>query len=94
MLNFELFVQGGDHSIVKVRTFVSDDPFGDTVSANKILFDEAGNHILSHGCEGSCFDPLCEVINAADSIPVSSQGTSVSDLIVDSTPVFGQGMSA
>ena len=63
MLNLELLAQGGDHSIVKVCTVISDDPFGDTVPANKVLFDEAGNHILCDRCEGSCFDPLGEVVN-------------------------------
>ena len=30
MLNLELFAQGSDHSVVKVCTIVSDDPFGET----------------------------------------------------------------
>ena len=63
MLNLELLAQGGDHSVVKVRTIISDDPFRDTVPANKVLLDEAGNNILSNRCEGSCFDPLGEIIN-------------------------------
>ena len=63
MLNLELLAQSGDHSIVKVCTIVSDNPFGDTVPINKVLLDEAGNNILSYGCEGSCCDPIGEVIN-------------------------------
>ena len=63
MLNLELLAQGGDHSVVKVCTVVSDDPFGDVVSANEILLDEAGNNILCDESEGSCFDPLGKVIN-------------------------------
>ena len=63
MLNPELLAQGGDHSIVKVCTVISDDPLGDTIPANKILLDEAGNNILSNRCEGSCFDSLCEIVN-------------------------------
>ena len=63
MWNLELFAQGGDHSVVKVYTVISDDPFWDTVPPNKILFDEAGNNVLNNGCEGSCFDPLCEIVN-------------------------------
>ena len=51
MLNLELLTQSGDHSIVKVCTVISDDPFGDTVPTNKLLLDEAGNNILSNGCE-------------------------------------------
>ena len=48
MLNLELLTQGGDHSIVKVCTVISDDPFWDTIPANKVLLDEAGNNILSN----------------------------------------------
>ena len=63
MLNLELLTQGDDHSIVKICTIISDDPLWDTVPANKVLLDEAGNNILSNGCEGSCFDPLGEIVN-------------------------------
>ena len=41
MLNLELLAQSGDHSVVKVCTIVSDDPVGDTIPANEVLFDEA-----------------------------------------------------
>ena len=51
MLNLELLAQGGDHSIVKVGTIISDDPFWDTIPANEILLDEEGNNILSNRCE-------------------------------------------
>ena len=46
MLNLELLAQGGDHSIVKVRTIISDNPFWDTVSVNEILLDEAATTFL------------------------------------------------
>ena len=71
MLNLELLAQGGDHSIVKVCTIISDDPFWDTVPANKILLDEAGNNILSNECEGRCFDPLGEIVNGHQDEAVS-----------------------
>ena len=74
MLNLELLAQGGDHSIVKVRTIISDDPFGDTVSENEILLDEAGNSILSNGCEGRCFDPLGEIIHGHENEAVAIGG--------------------
>ena len=64
MLNLELLAQGGDHSIVKVCTVVSNNPFGDAVPKNEVLFDEAGNNITCDGCEGSCFDPFGKVINS------------------------------
>ena len=58
MLNLELFAQSGEHGIVQVYTVVRDNPVGDTIPANEVLLDEAGNHILCDGCEGRCFDPL------------------------------------
>ena len=63
MLNLELLAQSGDHSIVQICSVVSDDPVGDTIPAYEVLLDEAGNHILCNGGEGSCFDPLGKVIN-------------------------------
>ena len=45
--NLELLAQGGDHSVIKVCTVISDDPFGDTVPIDQVLLDEAGNNILS-----------------------------------------------
>ena len=71
MLNLELLAQGSDHIVVKVCTVVSDDPLGDTIPANKVLLDEAGNNILCDGCEGSCFDPLGEVVNGHQDEAVS-----------------------
>ena len=63
MLNLELLVQGGDHSVVEICTIVSDNPFRDTVPANDILFDETGNNILGNGSKASCLHPLCKIIN-------------------------------
>ena len=65
MLNLEMLAQGGDHSVVKVCTVVSDDPFEDAVPENKVLLDESGNNILCDGCKGSCFDPLATVSPAS-----------------------------
>ena len=63
MLSLKLLAQSGDHSIVHVCNVVSDDPFKDTILANEVLLDEAGNHILCDGGEGSSFDPLAKLIN-------------------------------
>ena len=63
MLNFELITQCGDHSVVEICTIVSVDPFRDTVPANEILLDEAGNNVLGNGGEGGCFNPLCKIVN-------------------------------
>ena len=47
MLNLELLAQGVDHSVVKVCTVVSDDPFGDTVMVDEVMLDKPGYNILS-----------------------------------------------
>ena len=70
-LNLELLAQYGDHSVVEICTIVSDDTFGDTVPTNEVLLDEAGNHILCDGCEGSCFDPFGKVVNGHQNETVS-----------------------
>ena len=46
MLDFELSAQFGNHSIVEVSPIVGDDPFGDTVAAYEVVFDESGYHAL------------------------------------------------
>ena len=74
MLDFELLAQGGDHSVVEICTVVSDDHFWDTVPENEILLDEAGNNILSNKSEGSCFDPLCKIVNGHQDEAVSIGG--------------------
>ena len=45
-------------------TVVSDNPVGDTVPANEVFLDEAGDHIICNREEGSCFDPLGKLINS------------------------------
>ena len=83
MLNLELLAQGGDHSIVKVCTVVSDDPFGDTVPTYKVLLDEVGNNVLSDRREGSCFNPLRKVINfyQDEMMPVGCRRSDLADHI-------------
>ena len=63
MLNLELLAQCGNHSVVKIRTIVSDDPFWDTIPTNEIFLDETGNNILGNRGEGGCFNPLCKIDN-------------------------------
>ena len=63
MLNLELLAQGGDHSIVKVCTIISDNSFWDTVLANEILLDEPGKNILGDRSEGGYLNPLYKIVN-------------------------------
>ena len=46
MLNLELSAKFDNHSIVEVSPIVDDDPFGDTISVDEVMFDESGYHIL------------------------------------------------
>ena len=63
VLDLELHAQCGDHIIVEIRTIVCDDPLWDTVPIYEILFDESGHNILGYKSEGSCLNPLREVVN-------------------------------
>ena len=48
MLDLELRVEFSDHGIVKVCAIVSDDPLRDTISVDKVVFDEPGYNILGN----------------------------------------------
>ena len=64
MLNLELCVELGDHSIIDIGTIICDDSLWNTISSDKILFDESGHNILGDRSKGSCLNPLREVINS------------------------------
>ena len=51
MLYLELRVEFSDYLIIKIGTIVCDNPFGDAVSADKIMLDESSHHILGYRCE-------------------------------------------
>ena len=44
MVNIELLAQGSDHSVVYIRTIISEDSLWDTISTDEILLDEPGDH--------------------------------------------------
>ena len=46
MLDFELSAKLYNHSIVKIGSLVSDDPFRDTVSADEVMLDKTGYNIF------------------------------------------------
>ena len=46
MLDFELSAKFYNHRIVDIGPIVSDDPFGDTIAADEVMFDESGYNIL------------------------------------------------
>ena len=63
MLDLELLAQGGDHSIVQVRTIVCDDPLRDIVTTYEIFLDEPGYNILCNGSERGCLNPFCKIVS-------------------------------
>ena len=63
MLDLELLAQGGDHSIIQVRTIACNDPLRDTVTTDEILLDESGDNILGNGSGRSCLHPLGKIVN-------------------------------
>ena len=46
MLDFKLSAKFGNHSIVEVSPIVGDDPFGDTIAEDEVMFDKSGYHVL------------------------------------------------
>ena len=48
MLDLELHAEFSNHSIVEVGTVVSDNPFRDVVSIDKVMLDEPGYNILGN----------------------------------------------
>ena len=63
MLDLELFAQGGDLSVVQVRTIVCNDSLRDTVMTDEILLEEPGDNVLGDESEGGCLNPLCKIVN-------------------------------
>ena len=49
VLNLELHAEFRDHSIIDIGTIVRDNPFGDAIPIDKIMFNESGHNILGNG---------------------------------------------
>ena len=71
MLDLELRAEFGDHLVVEISTIVCDNPFGEAVSADEIMFDESSHDILGNRCVRGCFYPLGKLINIDEDEPVS-----------------------
>ena len=63
VLYLELLAELSDHLVIKIGTIVRNDPFGDTVSTDQVMPNEPCHDVLGYGSIGSCFNPLCEVVN-------------------------------
>ena len=74
MLNLELLAHCGDHSVVKVRTIVYDDPLRNIIPTYEILLDELDDNILGNGSERSRLNPLYEIVNGHQDEVVSIRG--------------------
>ena len=48
MLDLKLRAKLSDDSIVEVSPIVGVDPFGDTITADEVVSDESGYHILGN----------------------------------------------
>ena len=75
VLDLKLHGELCDHSVVQISTIVCDDPFGDALPTDKVMFNEPDDHIFSNRGERGCFNPLCEVINGEED-EVMSVGSS------------------
>src|SRR3954463_8049024 len=64
MLNLEFLTQFFHHLVVQVRTIVSNDLAGNTISANNVILDKPHNHLSCNIGVRCCFDPFGEVINS------------------------------
>ena len=63
MLNLELRAEFCDHSINRIGTIFSDDPFKDAIPIDKVVFNEPSHNTLGNRSKRVCFNPLSEVIN-------------------------------
>ena len=48
MLDLELCAEINDDCVVEIGTIVCDNPLGDAIPTDKVMFDEPGDHILSN----------------------------------------------
>ena len=81
MLDLELSAKFGNHSIGKVSPIVGDDPFGDTITIDEVVFDESGYHVLGDWGKGGDFDPFGEIINSDknEEMSIGSSGLDLSN---------------
>ena len=48
VLNLEMHSEFRDHSVVEIGTIVCDNPLGDAIPTNKVMFNESGNNVLGN----------------------------------------------
>ena len=63
VLYLELFTELGDHYVVEICTIVSNNSLWHTVSTDHIMSDKPRHDVLGYYSEGSCINPLRELIN-------------------------------
>ena len=83
MLYLELLAELSDHLFVKIGTIVRNDPIWYTVSTDQVVSNEPCHDVLGYDSVGSCFNPLCEVINRYqdEAMPVGCRRLDLADHI-------------
>ena len=46
MFNLELYTEFCDHSVVEIGTIICNDSFSNTITADEVVFNEYGYHVL------------------------------------------------
>ena len=84
MLDLELRAELSDHCVIEICIVVCDNPLGDAIPTNQVVFDEMGNHIFGDRGERGCFNPFCKVVNGDEdeAVFVRSCGLDFSDHII------------
>ena len=83
MLYFELLAELSDHLVVEIGAIVRNDLLWYTVSTDQIVSNEPCHDVLGYGSKGSCFNPLCKVINCYqdETMPVGCRRSDLADHI-------------
>ena len=81
MLDLKLGAKLSNHRIIEVSPIGGDNPFGDTITADEVVFDESGSHILGGRGKRSGFDPFGKIVdcNKNEAISAGSGGPDLSN---------------
>ena len=76
MLYLELFTELDYHRVVEISTISSNNSLWHTIPTDQIMSDKPRYNVLGYCSKGSCFNPLCEIINSYqnEAIPVRRIG--------------------
>ena len=63
VLDFEFRTHVFHHSVVQVRSIISNDLTQNAIAADEIILDESDHHLLGDVSIRCCFDPFGEVVD-------------------------------